>query len=168
MWGEWQLFYPFTLPGNSIQSFVKVLWMWLSPVSSPWTLAVTRHLHPPLLILPPRPPRSPPTLAPLQNWEHHFTWVLSLDCKRSDVLPSVSEPSLCLAPTPNLIIVSSTSQPSETTCLSGLSAQLQKQIDLSYAYSYSEDDYRLWVRTDTLVFKFHYQFLHQTDGFSLE
>lgn len=116
--------------------------MWLSPVSSPWTLLVTCHLHRPLLIPPPHPPCSPPTLAPLPNWEHLYTWVLSLDCKPWDFILSLTEASLCLVLAPNLIIMSSTSQPAETTCLSGPSAQLQKQIDMSYAYSWSGDGYK--------------------------
>lgn len=161
MGGDWQLFLPFTLAGNSIQSYVKVLWTWLSPVSSPWTPVVTRHLHPPLLILPPHPPHSPPTLAPLQNWEHLFMWVLSLDCKLSDILPSLSEASLCLAATPNLIIVSSTSHnvPVWAVCTAAETNWPVLCIFLQWGWLQ-----RLWVRSDALVFKFHYQ----TDGFSLE
>lgn len=140
--GQWQLFSPFTLPGNFIQSYVKVLLTWLSPVSSPWIPVVTCHLHPPLLIPPPHPPCSPPTLAPLRNWEHLFTWVLSLDCKLWDCILSLPEAFLCLSLTPNLIMMSSPSQPAERTCLPGLSAQLQKEIDLFYSYSWSEDGYK--------------------------
>lgn len=102
------LFFP--LPGNYIQSCVKVLWMWLFPVSSLWTTVVTPHLLPLLLIRPPHPPRSPPTPAPLPNWGRLFTLDLSLDCKHTNS-PHVSSPleaSSWSALIPKLVVMSST------------------------------------------------------------
>lgn len=71
------------LPGSYTQSYVKVLWMWPFPQSSPWTAAVTPHPFPLHLIPPLHPLRSPPTPAPLPNWEGLFMWALSLGCKRT-------------------------------------------------------------------------------------
>lgn len=159
--GGWQLFSPFTLPGNFIQSYVKVLWTWLSPVSSPWTSVVTPHLHPPLLIPPPHPPPSPPTPAPLPNWEHLFTWVLSLDCKLWDFNLSFPEACLCLAVTPNLASMSSSSQPAETASrLSGPTAETNWPVLCIFLrWRWLQ---RMWLGTD-FAFKFHNQFLHQKD-----
>lgn len=115
-----QLYYP-PPPGNYIQNYVKVLWMWPFPASSPWTPAATHHLLPPPLIRPPpRPPRSPPTPAPHPNCEGLFTWALSLDCKHTNIplgsslLEALSRSVL----TPKLFHMSSTCHAS--TCESSL------------------------------------------------
>lgn len=110
-------------PGNYTQSYVKVSWMWPFPVSSPWTVAVTPHLLPLHLIPPPHPPRSPPTPAPLPNWEDLLTWALSLDCKHTSnysprLLVTASTSSVL---TPKLCQRSSTCQRAEPLIVPSLS-----------------------------------------------
>lgn len=61
------LFSILSFPGNSIQNYVKGLWMWPYPVSSPSTVAATPLLHRLHLTPPPLPQCSPPTLAPLPS-----------------------------------------------------------------------------------------------------
>lgn len=99
--------------------------MWPFPVSSPWAAAVTPRLLPLLLTPLPRPPHSPPTPAPLPNWERLFTWALSRDCKHTNIhlVSSVLEASSCSVLTPKLYLKSSTCQRAEpliVACLSCL------------------------------------------------
>lgn len=161
--------------------------MWPFPVSSPWTAAVTPHLLPPLLIPPPlipppHPPRSPPTPAPLPNWERLFTWALSLDCKHTNIplVSSLLEASSWSVLTPKLFLMSSTCQRAEPLIVPWLSRlegvfffsmELQKRFPLCMhimnvrmvTYGSTNFSGRFRMRTDALLSHFHHQFLPQAD-----